>query len=126
MAKRPIQTDTAPAPGGAYSQGIAAGSTVYLSGQGPFEPGTGDKVEGTFVEQARRAFENLAAVAEAAGGSLSDAVRVGVYLRDMTDFAAMNELYPEFFDDPLPARTTIQSNLPGFSIEVDAILHLGD
>lgn len=124
MARRPIRTDAAPPPGGAYSQGIAAGSTVYLAGQGPFEPGSGEKVEGTFAEQARRAFENLAAVAEAAGGSLADAVRVGVYLRDMTDFAIMNDLYPEFFHDPLPARTTIQSNLPGFSIEVDAILHI--
>lgn len=126
MAKRQIETDTAPAPGGAYSQGIAAGSVVYLSGQGPFVPGTGEKLEGTFAEQARQAFENLAAVAEAAGASLSDAVRVGVYLRDMTDFPTMNELYREYFDDPLPARTTVQSNLPGFSIEVDAILHLGD
>lgn len=126
MARQSIQTDAAPPPGGAYSQGISVGPLVFLAGQGPFEPTTGAKVEGSFVEQARQAFQNLAAVAEATGGSLSDAVRVGVYLRDMSDFAAMNEIYPDYFDEPLPARTTIQSDLPGFSIEIDAILHLGD
>ena len=121
--KRPISTDSAPAPGGAYSQAIAAGSLVFLAGQGPFAP-SGEKVEGSFVDQARQTFANLAAVAEAAGGSLADAVRVGVYLRDMGNFAAMNELYREFFPEPLPARTTIQSDLPGFEIEVDAVLSL--
>lgn len=126
MSKQRIQTDNAPPPGGAYSQAISTGNLVFLSGQGPFDPSTGDKVEGSFVEQARQTFQNLAAVAEAAGGSLEDAVRVGVYLRDMSDFAAMNELYPDYFAEPLPARTTIQSNLPGFSIEVDAILDIGN
>jgi 2-iminobutanoate/2-iminopropanoate deaminase len=126
MAKQPIQTAAAPQPGGPYSQGITAGPLVFLAGQGPFNPDTGAKVEGSFLDQARQAFENLAAVAKATGGSLSDAVRVGVYLRDMTDFAAMNEIYSEYFEDPLPARTTIQSDLPGFSIEIDAILHLGE
>ena len=121
--KRPISTDSAPAPGGAYSQAIAAGNLVFLAGQGPFAP-SGDKVEGPFAEQARQTFENLAAVAAAAGGSLADAVRVGVYLRDMENFATMNEIYREFFPEPLPARTTIQSDLPGFEIEVDAVLAL--
>ncbi len=123
MAKRPISTDSAPPPGGAYSQAIATGGLVFLVGQGPFAP-SGEKVEGSFAEEARQAFSNLAAVAEAAGGSLADAVRVGVYLRNMDDFPAMNEVYREFFPEPLPARTTIQSDLPGFSIEVDAILSL--
>jgi reactive intermediate/imine deaminase len=124
MPKRPISTDSAPPPGGAYSQAIAAGGgLVFLAGQGPFAP-SGEKVEGSFVDQARQTFANLAAVAEAAGGSLADAVRVGVYLRDMGNFAAMNELYREFFPEPLPARTTIQSDLPGFEIEVDAVLSL--
>jgi 2-iminobutanoate/2-iminopropanoate deaminase len=125
MAKQQVNTDTAPPPGGAYSQAIAAGGFVFLAGQGPFEPGSGTKVEGSFGAQARQTFANLAAVAEAAGGSLDDALRVGVYLRDMDDFPEMNEIYLEFFSDPLPARTTIQSNLPGFDIEVDAVLHLG-
>jgi 2-iminobutanoate/2-iminopropanoate deaminase len=121
VPKRPIQTQSAPPPGGAYSQAIAAGSLVFLAGQGPFTP-FGEKVEGSFDEQARQTFENLAAVAEAAGGSLADAVRVGVFLRNLENFPAMNDIYREFFPEPLPARTTIQSDLPGFEIEVDAVL----
>jgi 2-iminobutanoate/2-iminopropanoate deaminase len=124
MAKRPISTDAAPPPSGVYSQAIAAGDLVFLAGQGPFEP-SGEKVDGSFADEARQTFRNLAAVAAAAGGSLGDAVRVGVYLRDMGNFAAMNEIYREFFPEPPPARTTIQSDLPGFEIEVDAVLSLG-
>jgi reactive intermediate/imine deaminase len=123
MAKRQVTTQSAPAPGGAYSQAIAAGNLVFLAGQGPFRP-SGEQVEGSFEDQARQTFSNLAAVAEAAGGSLADAVRVGVFLRDMGDFATMNEIYRDFFSDPLPARTTVQSDLPGFPIEVDAVLWL--
>lgn len=121
MPKRPISTQSAPPPGGAYSQAIAAGNLVFLAGQGPFRL-NGEKVEGSFEEEARQTFENLAAVAEAAGGSLADAVRVGVFLTDMANFPKMNEIYAEYFPEPLPARTTIQSDLPGFGIEVDAIL----
>jgi reactive intermediate/imine deaminase len=121
MPKQPVSSSNAPAPGGAYSQAIAAGPFVFLAGQGPFLP-DGSKVEGAFEEQARQTLRNLAAVAEAAGASLADAVRVGVFLRDMQNFAAMNEIYEEFFPEPLPARTTVQSDLPGFEIEVDAVL----
>jgi 2-iminobutanoate/2-iminopropanoate deaminase len=121
MPKRPLTSDRAPAPGGPYSQAIVAGNLFFLAGQGPFRP-SGEKVAGTFGDEARQTFANLAAVAEAAGGSLADAVRVGVYLRNMDNFAEMNELYREFFPEPLPARTTIQSDLPGFEIEVDAVL----
>lgn len=123
MAKRQVSTQSAPPPGGAYSQAIAAGNLVFLAGQGPFEP-SGEKVDGSFEDQARQTFSNLAAVAEAAGGSLADAVRVGVFLRDMDNFASMNDIYREFFPDPWPARTTVQSDLPGFEIEVDAVLAL--
>lgn len=123
MSKRQVSTDSAPPPGGAYSQAIVAGEFVFLAGQAPFTP-DGEKVEGSFTEQARHTFANLAAVAEAAGGTLADAVRVGVYLRDMRDFAEMNEIYREYIPEPLPARTTIQTELPGFAIEVDAILHI--
>jgi len=124
MDAQQIATDAAPQPGGAYSQAIAAGPFVFLAGQGPFLAGSGAKVEGSFAEQAHQTLRNLAAVAEAAGGSLADAVRVGVYLRDMGDFSEMNDIYRQYFNNPLPARTTIQSNLPGFSIEVDAVLYL--
>lgn len=126
MSIQQVNTDTAPPAGGPYSQAIIAGDLVFLAGQGPFRPGSSAQVEGDFAEQARQTFRNLAAVAEAAGGSLAQAVRVGVYLRNMDDFPTMNEVYREFFSEPLPARTTIQSNLPGFNIEVDAILYLVD
>jgi reactive intermediate/imine deaminase len=124
MPKQPITTDVAATPGGAYSQAIVAGDFVFLAGCTPTLP-DGTQVRGPFLEQAAAAFDNLEAVARAAGCTLADAVRVGVYLVDMDDFAAMNELYRERIPEPLPARTTIQSNLPGFAIEVDAVLYKG-
>jgi len=125
MPKRPLSTDRAPAPAGPYSQAIAAGGFVFLAGQGP-TAADGSRVEGSLEDQARQTFSNLRAVAEEAGGSLADAVRVGVYLQDMAGFPAMNDVYREFFPEPRPARTTIQSDLPGFDIEADAILFLGE
>ncbi len=125
MAKQQITSASAPQPSGAYSQGISAGGFVFLSGQGPFTP-DGEIPDGGFGAQARQVFANLAAVAEVAGGSLADAVRVGVYLHDMADFPEMNAIYRQTFPEPLPARTTIQTLLPGFGIEVDVVLHLGD
>lgn len=121
MPKESVSSAGAPPPGGPYSQGMAAGSFVFLAGQGPFRP-DGSKVEGSFTDQARQTFRNLAAVAEGAGASLADTVRVGVFLREMRNFPAMNEIYREFFAEPFPARTTVQSDLPGFEIEVDAVL----
>jgi 2-iminobutanoate/2-iminopropanoate deaminase len=121
MSKRIVDTERAPAPSGGYSQAVAAGQLVFLAGQGPYRPG-GEKVEGGFEAEARQTFTNLAAVAEAAGGSLADAVRVGVFLREMENFDAMDAIYREFFPEPRPARTTVQSDLPGFEIEVDAVL----
>lgn len=116
--------DDAPKPGGPYSHAVRAGDTIYLAGQVPFDPDTGEQPEG-FEAQARQAFRNLEAAARAAGSSLHEAVRVGVYLRDMADFAAMNTVFAEFVADPHPVRTTIQSDLPGFAIEVDAVLYAG-
>jgi 2-iminobutanoate/2-iminopropanoate deaminase len=124
MPKRALSTDRAPAPAGPYSQAIAAGGFVFLAGQGPTAP-DGSRVNGSFEQQARQTFSNLQALAEEAGGSLADAVRVGVYLRDMSDFPTLNAVYREFVPEPRPARTTIQSDLPGFDIEADAILFLG-
>lgn len=121
MTKEQIRSDEAPPPGGVYSQAIRAGNLVFLAGQGPFLP-NGEKVDGGFEAQARQTFQNLAAVAKAAGTSLAEAVKVGVFLRNMDNFAAMNEIYRESFPEPYPARTTIQSDLPGFEIEIDAIL----
>jgi 2-iminobutanoate/2-iminopropanoate deaminase len=119
---RAINAKAAPPQAGPYSHAVRTGNLVFLAGQGPFDPDGGPRPE-TFEEQARLTFRNLAAVAEAAGGSLADAVRVGVYLQSMDDFAAMNTLYAEFFSEPYPARTTIQSNMK-ISIEVDAVLEL--
>ncbi|GAA2581241.1 RidA family protein [Dactylosporangium fulvum] len=125
MPKHIVHTDQAAPPGGPYSQAVVAGDTVYLAGACPVRP-DGTWVQGTFLEQARAAFTNLAKVAEAAGAELSQAVRVGVYLRDFADFAEMNQVYVEFFGmENLPVRTTIPVALNGFDIEVDAILYTG-
>ena len=124
MPRQPIHSDHAPAAIGPYSQAVRAGDTVYCSGQIPLDPATGELVEGDIAVQARRAFDNLRAVCEAAGGSLDDVVRVGIYLMDLEDFAAVNAVMAEAFTAPYPARSTIQvSGLPrGARVEVDAIL----
>jgi 2-iminobutanoate/2-iminopropanoate deaminase len=119
--RRQISTPDAPPPAGAYSQGMASSGLLFLAGQGPFDT-SGQRLPGTFTEEARRAFGNLQTIARAAGADLRNAVRIGVYLLDMDNFAQMNDVCREFFDDPLPARTTIQADLRGFQIEVDAIV----
>jgi reactive intermediate/imine deaminase len=116
--------EDAPPATGPFSHAVRGGHTVYLAGQGPFDPDTGAQPEG-FEAQARQTFRNLEAAARSAGASLADAVRLGVYLRDMTDFPVLNAVYEEFLPPPFPARTTIQSDLPGFAIEVDAVLYVG-
>ena len=121
MTRTKIETSHAPDPAGPYSQGIRAGNLVFLAGQGPNRP-DGTWPDG-FPAQAEQALQNLQAVARAAGGELSHAVRVGAYLRDMANFAAWNEAYVRYFSEPYPARTTIQSDLP-FAVEVDAVLEL--
>ena len=127
MPRTPIHTDHAPAAIGPYSQATRAGNTVYFSGQIPLDPATGEVVEGGIEAQARRAFDNLKAVAEAAGGSLADIARVGLYLTDLSQFGAVNTVMAEYFDAPYPARSTIEvSALPkGVAFEVDAVMVLG-
>jgi reactive intermediate/imine deaminase len=124
MKKEPITSDRAPGAIGTYSQGIRAGNTVYLSGQLPLDPATGQLLTGDVPAQVRQVFRNLAAVAEAAGGTLADAVRVTVYLTDLKDFAVVNEVMAEFFPAPYPARAAIGvASLPrGATVEADAIL----
>lgn len=126
MSRQIIQTDKAPAAIGPYSQAVRAGDTVYLSGQIPLDPGTGLLVEGDISAQARRSFENLKAVCQAAGGSLGDIVRLGLYLTDLDNFAAVNAVMGEFFKAPYPARSTVEvSGLPrGAGFEVDAVMVL--
>lgn len=123
--KQVFITDDAPRVAGPYSHAVRAGDTIYLAGQGPFIPESGEQPD-TFEEQARQTFRNLQATARAADASLADAVRIGVFLQDMDDFATMNKVYEEFVPEPRPARTTIQSDLPGISIEIDAVLYVGD
>ena len=126
MPRIAIHTDQAPAAIGPYSQALRAGNTVYLSGQIPLDPATGELVAGDIQAQARRAFDNLRAVCEAAGGSLEQVARLGLYVTDLADFAAVNAVMAEYFDAPYPARSTIQvSALPkAAAFEVDAVLVL--
>jgi reactive intermediate/imine deaminase len=127
MPRRPIHTDRAPRAIGTYSQAARGnGRTVYLSGQIPLDPATNELVAGDFETQARRVFENLKAVAEAAGGSLDDAVRMTVYLTDMGNFQTVNKVMAEYVREPYPARVALgAAALPkGATVEVDAILEL--
>ena len=126
MPRQPIHTDHAPAAIGPYSQAVKSGQAVFLSGQIPLDPATGDVVAGDIEAQARRAFDNLKAVCAAAGGDLGDIQRLGLYLTDLSQFGAVNAVMGEYFDAPYPARSTIEvSGLPkGVMFEVDAILVL--
>jgi reactive intermediate/imine deaminase len=121
-----ISTPDAPEAIGPYSQAVKVGNTVWLSGQIPLVPGTMELVDGAIADQATRVFENLAAVAEAAGGSLDNAVKINISLTNLEDFAAVNEVMASFFQEPFPARACVQvAALPkGADIEVEAILAL--
>ena len=124
--KAVISTPDAPEAIGPYSQAIKAGNTVYLSGQIPLIPATMELIEGDINAQALQVFNNLQAVAEAAGGSLSDVVKVNISLTDLGNFAAVNEVMARFFATPYPARACVQvAALPkGAAIEVEAIMAL--
>jgi reactive intermediate/imine deaminase len=124
MTRQTIHTPKAPKAIGPYSQAIASGGLVFLSGQVGLDPASGELVKGGLEAEARRAFTNLAAVAEAAGSNLAAAVRVTVYLTDLGQFTVANRIMQEFFQEPYPSRVTIgASALPrGAAIEVDCIL----
>ncbi len=127
MSRTIIQTDRAPAAIGTYSQAVRAGDTVYLSGQIPLDPATKELVSGDIEAEIRRVFENLKAVAEAAGGSLAQAVKVNIYLVDLAHFAKVNEIMAQYFPQPYPARAAVGvAQLPkGARVEAECILHLG-
>jgi reactive intermediate/imine deaminase len=126
MTRSVVHTDHAPKAIGPYSQAIRTGNTVYFSGQIPLDPGNGELVTGDITFQTRRVFENLKAVCEAAGGSLAQIVRVGIYLTDLGNFTAVNAVMAEYCQPPYPARSTIGvASLPrGAQVEIDAILQL--
>jgi reactive intermediate/imine deaminase len=127
MSRTIIQTDKAPAAIGPYSQAVRVGQTVYLSGQIPLLPDLGVLLESGIEAQTHQVFRNLTGVCTAAGGSLADIVRLGIFLTDLDDFAAVNAIMAEYMQVPYPARSTVQvSALPrGARIEIDAVMVLG-
>ncbi|MEP7242890.1 MAG: RidA family protein [Gammaproteobacteria bacterium] len=127
MSRKIISTDRAPKAIGPYSQAVRAGDTVYLSGQIPLDPGTMELVTGDIDKEIRRVFENLKAVAEAAGGSLAQAVKVNVFLTDLANFSKVNEVMAAYIAEPYPARAAVGvSQLPrGARVEIECVLYLG-
>jgi 2-iminobutanoate/2-iminopropanoate deaminase len=122
MVKEVFKTNRAPAPIGPYSQAVKAGSLLFISGQGPIDPKTGKKVAGDIREQTRQVLENIKGILEAAGLTLENVVKVNVYLKNMSDFPKMNEVYKEYFKENPPARTTVQATPPAdIDVEIDAI-----
>ena len=121
--RQAIETSKAPKPIGPYSQAIVEGDFIFLAGQGPTNPETGKVELDNVTTETKRTFENMKAVLEAAGSSLDKVVKCNVYLRDIKDFAAMNEVYKTMFQQPYPARTTIQAGaLPGgIAVEIECI-----
>ena len=126
MNKKPVATDHAPSAIGTYSQAIQNGSLVFLSGQIPLDPATMEIVDGDFEARARRVFDNLQAVAEAAGGNLDGVVKLTVYLTDLANFATVNAVMADYFNEPYPARAAIGvASLPrDADVEAEAILAL--
>jgi reactive intermediate/imine deaminase len=124
MSKQIIRTDQAPQAIGTYSQAVKVGNTVYLSGQIPLVPETMELVDGDMVASIRRVFDNLSAVARAAGASLADVVKLNVFLTDLSNFPLVNQVMAEYFSEPYPARAAIGvAALPkGAQVEMDAVL----
>lgn len=124
--RQAVSTSSAPKAIGPYSQAIRAGSLLFVSGQVPIDPATGNLIEGDIAAQTRRVFDNIGAILDAAGASFDHVVRTTVYLADMNDFAAMNEVYGTYFSSPAPARATVQAaRLPKDArVEIDVIASL--
>ncbi|MEK5175438.1 RidA family protein [Heyndrickxia sp. FSL W8-0496] len=123
--KQVIKTDLAPIPGGHFSQGIKVNNRVYVAGQTPINAETGE-MPATIEEQTRQALMNIKHVLAAAGAKLEDVIKINTYLTDLNDFDKYNEVYKEFFKDPLPVRTTCGVNLKGIPIEIDAIAEIDE
>ena len=123
MGKEIVQTDQAPAAIGPYSQAVKANGMVFISGQIPLDPNTGELIAGDIQQQTRQVLRNLQAIVEAAGASLETVVKTTVFIADMDDFVAMNEVYASFFDQPPPARACVEvSRLPkNVAVEIEAV-----
>ena len=126
MPKQLIKPAHGPPPGGAYSPGLRAGDFVFVSGQGPIEPSTGQIVGETIEEQTARTLENVKLILEAAGATMADVVKATVILSDMSLFPRYNAVYASYFPDPKPARTTSASDLLGRLVEIDVIAYVGE
>ena len=128
MKKEIVKTNEAPAAIGTYSQAVKVGNIVYLSGQIPLDPASGEMVAGEMRAPIARVFDNLAAVAKAAGGSLQDVVKLNVFLTDLGNFPLVNEIMAQYFKEPYPARAAVGvAALPrGAQVEMDAVMVLGD
>jgi len=126
MSKIVIHSDKAPSAIGTYSQAVRYGDLVFLSGQIPLDPATMELVEGDFKARARRVFDNMQGVVEAAGGSMNQVLKVNIYLTDLANFVAVNEVMAEYFEQPYPARAAVGvASLPkGTDIEAEAVLGL--
>jgi reactive intermediate/imine deaminase len=126
LSRNTIHTDKAPAAIGTYTQAVRHGDIVFLSGQIPLDPETMELVEGTFEDRARRVFGNIKAVVEAAGGTMGQVLKMNIYLTDLANFATVNSVMAEYFDEPYPARAAVGvASLPkGTDVEAEAILGL--
>ncbi|MBF0467285.1 MAG: RidA family protein [Desulfamplus sp.] len=126
MSKKIIKTDAAPAAIGPYSQGVVAGNLLFTSGQLPIDPSSGNLIGGTIEDKAHMVFKNIAAIAKEAGTTFDNAVKITIFLADITNFKAVNEVYAQYFKEPFPARSAFQVGaLPmGADIEVEAIFQI--
>jgi 2-iminobutanoate/2-iminopropanoate deaminase len=126
MPKQLIAPADGPAPGGAYSPGIRAGDWLFVAGQGPTDPATGQLAGATIEEQTRQVLENVRRILLAGGADMHQVVRATVHLADLTHFQRFNAVYAEYFPEPRPVRTTVGSALPGILVEIDVIAYLGE
>jgi 2-iminobutanoate/2-iminopropanoate deaminase len=124
MPKQLIHSERAPAPGGAYSQGLRVGNFIFTAGQGPWDSATRQVVGETIEEQTIQTLENIGAILEAAGASMSDVVKTTVHLSDMNLFSRFNQVYTRYFPEPKPVRTTVGSQLLGLQVEIDVVAYI--
>ena len=126
MSKQQITTRSGASPIGAYSQGLRVGDFIFVSGQGPLDPETGQIVGTTVEEQTARVLENIKAILAAGGATMADVVKVSAYLSDLSLFERYNKVYATYLSDPKPTRTTVGSQLLGILVEIDAIAYVGE
>jgi 2-iminobutanoate/2-iminopropanoate deaminase len=126
MPKQQITTKSGASPIGAYSQGLRAGNFIFVSGQGPLDPATGQIVGETVEEQTARVLDNIKAILEAGGATMADVVKGTAHLSDLALFERYNKVYSTYFPDPKPTRTTVGSQLLGILVEIDAIAYVGE